>query len=314
MYINDEAQRQLLPILAKPAVAPAGEVQQRAGSLLQMNPGQQVKAEIIANLPNSLYLARVAGELYQLEIPLNVSPGELLELLFVTAEPRITFQLLRQPETGASVQLSSLGKWLAEVAENAPQAGPVPEPLLEDPEQGAPMLADRLRDALVNSGLFYESHLAQWAAGGLPLAELLKEPQGKLSRAPARGEAADGGKEEAGGFADSSTVPLIKEQLLLLNSGVWSWKGAPWPGEEMEISIGKREAGEGRGGVEATLALELARLGGVTARLALGADGLSVDFVCRQEGSAEVLKEGGGAAAGGARLGRAAAEPDGGER
>lgn len=93
MYINDEAQRQVLPILAKTAATPTVDAQQRASSQLQLNPGQQVKAEIIANLPNSMYLARVAGEMYSLEIPLNVQPGETLEMTFVTADPRITFQL-----------------------------------------------------------------------------------------------------------------------------------------------------------------------------------------------------------------------------
>src|SRR6185369_16629412 len=115
MLINDEIQRQVLPVLARATVVPTVEAQQRAGSQLQLNPGQQVKAEIIANLPNNLYLARIAGEMFKLEIPLNVQPGETMEMTFVSADPRITFQVYRQ-EGGESVSLSSMGKWLSAVA------------------------------------------------------------------------------------------------------------------------------------------------------------------------------------------------------
>ena len=254
-----------------------------------------MKAEIIANLPNNLYLARVAGEMFKLEIPLNVQPGETLEMTFLSADPRITFQIYRPEGGGESVSLSSMGKWLSSVARDAPPLTVLGEPLLESPAQGFALLGDRLKAALTQSGLFYESHLAQWALGGLPLAELLKEPQGKLSRL-ARGE---GAPEETEGpdeaeFADSRTLPLVKEQLHFLNSGVLSWKGEAWPGQGMDLAITARDAEAGGAEIEATLSLALAHLGGVEAKLRFGADGFFVDFVCDRPGSAALLKDGGG--------------------
>ena len=62
MLINDEIQRQVLPVLARATVVPEAERQQRAGAQLQLYPGQQVKAEIVANLPNNLYLARMVAK------------------------------------------------------------------------------------------------------------------------------------------------------------------------------------------------------------------------------------------------------------
>jgi len=295
MLINDEIQRQVLPVLARASVVPEADVQQRAGSQLQLNPGQQVKAEIIANLPNNLYLARIAGEMFKLEIPLNVPPGETLELTYLSADPRITFQVYRPQGGSESVNLSSLGKWLSGVAHEVPSLALEQGALLESPEQAALLLGDRLKAALTQSGLFYESHLAQWALGGLPLAELLKEPQGKLSRAARPEGSADGGAEaEEAGFADSSTLPLIKEQLLLLNSGVLNWKGEAWPGQGMELAVTAREAEEGEREVEATLSLALPRLGGVEAKLRFGVDGFFVDFVCDRPGAAALLKQAGG--------------------
>lgn len=290
MFINDESQKQVLPILAKAAVTPVVEAQHRASQQLQLNPGQQVKAEIISNLPNSLYIARVAGELYHLEIPMNVAPGETLEMTFLTADPRVTFQVLR-PEVGESVKLSSMGKWLADVVKNA-QPLPPQEPLLEFPEQASAHLADRLKSALTQSGLFYESHLAQWAGGALQLKELLKEPQGKLSHAASEGEGGEGdGKESAAAdFADSRTLPLIKEQLQLLNSGVLAWRGEAWPGQDMELAIREGDEERWEQGVEATLSLDLPRLGGVKATLRFSAEGLSVDCVCNRPGSSELMR------------------------
>jgi hypothetical protein len=292
MYINDEIQKQVLPILAKSAVAPTTETQQRASSLLQMNPGQQVKAEILATLPNSLYLARIAGETYKLEIPLNVQPGETLEMTFVAAEPRIAFEMLRPQSGGESVQLSTMGKWLSGSVNDA---RPIPvsrEPLLENPAQLATMLAPKLKAAVAQSGLFYESHLAQWAAGEMALEEILKEPQGKLSRT--LGGDSDGAEEKAAAeFADGSTLPYIKEQMQLLHSGVFAWKGQAWPGQDMEFTVTSRESGNDEPEIEATLAVALKRLGGIEAKVRFGADGLFIDFVCERPGAAAVLKSGG---------------------
>jgi hypothetical protein len=293
MFINDEIQKQVLPIIAKASVAASTDVQQRAGAQLQLNPGQQVKAEIVANLPNSLYLARIAGELYKLEIPLNVQPGETMDLTFLSAEPRITFQFLPQEGGGESVRLSSMGKWLAGVSQDARPAQGAQEPLMESPAQGSALLASRLKTALTQGGLFYESHLARWAAGGLELAELLKEPQGKLSRAVPQQDTADAVGEKAGaGFADGRTLPLIREQLLLLNSGVLSWKGEAWPGQQMDLAITAKDVEDERE-IEATLSLDLTHLGGIEATLRFGSEGFFVDFVCEHPGSSDVLKQGG---------------------
>lgn len=292
MFINDESQKQVLPILARTSVTPVAEVQHRAAALLQLNPGQEVKAEIIANLPNNLYLARVAGELYKLEIPINVQPGQILDMTLLSADPRITFQIMRPEGGGESVRFSSMGKWLAGVVRNAPSLTIVLQTLLESPAQASALLADRLKAALTQTGLFYESHLARWVAGGLQLSEILKEPQGKLSRAASVDDGPDEADETVdAGFADRRTLPLIKEQLLFMNSGVLSWKGEAWPGQGMELAVTARDANDAEAGIEATLSLELAHLGGVEAKLRFGPEGFFVDFVCDRPGSAAMLKK-----------------------
>lgn len=291
MLINDEVQKQVLTILAKTAVTPTVDAQQRASALLQLNPGQQVKAEIIANLPNNLYMARVAGELYKLEIPLNVQPGETLEMTFVTADPRVTFQMQR-PST-ETVQLSSFGKWLSDVVKDAPALAPPQDPLVEHPEQAATQLAGKLKAGLTQNGLFYESHLARWAVGGLSVKELLKEPQGKLSPLLSEGDDAREG-EGQGAIADSRTLPLIKEQLHLLNTGILAWQGEAWPGQQMKLTIGEGNPEQWAQGIEADLSLELPRLGGVEAKLRFTPEGIAVELTCANPGMADMLRENSG--------------------
>jgi hypothetical protein len=67
------------------------------------------------------------------------------------------------------------------------------QPLLSSPAASAADLVPTLQKAVVQSGLFYESHQAQWVAGKLPLDQILHEPQGRLSAPSAFALAASGG-------------------------------------------------------------------------------------------------------------------------
>ncbi|WP_186125315.1 flagellar hook-length control protein FliK [Burkholderia gladioli] len=64
-------------------------------------------------------------------------------------------------------------------------------------------LAAALARSVADSGLFYESHLAQWLAGQRGMAELAREPQNQLTQAAAReGGASPGGAAPRGAAAD----------------------------------------------------------------------------------------------------------------
>jgi hypothetical protein len=72
----------------------------------------------------------------------------------------------------------------------APKPAPLAagQPLLNTPPATAgavAQLAPLLRQALAQSGLFYESHQAQWLSGKVDAAALLREPQGRLPQAAA---------------------------------------------------------------------------------------------------------------------------------
>ncbi|ABQ26549.1 flagellar hook-length control protein FliK [Geotalea uraniireducens] len=315
MLINDEIQRQLLQLFAKSSNLPKIEAEQQSASQLQLNPGQQVQAEVVAKLPNHLFLARIAGELFKMEIPLNVQPGETMHLTVVTAEPRITFELAKGDNGNGPVNISAMGKWLsslvgdAGVEQNAAVRLFSMSKVLDGPPADMEQFASRLREALTLNGLFYESHLAEWAIGERQLKDILREPQGKLSKRLAAGSLKAGqnqssdddmmlssfkgesvssdrpssahNRSSAEFIADSQTFPIIREQLAALHTGHLVWNGQVWPDQKMEITIEERDVNGSRGepqekAWETSLKLHLPRLGTIAATLRLSADGVDV--------------------------------------
>jgi hypothetical protein len=287
---------------------------------MQLTPGQQVQAEVMASLPNQRFLARIAGKLFNIELPIIVQPGETLQLTFVTGEPHLTFTLSRAGNSSAPVSISDTGRLLNQLSMNGAdprQAGGVTRnsAILNGPPVDTSLFARLLGEALTLKGIFYESHLLQWFLGERQARELLKEPQGKLSsrgKSLAEGkpaqksgaDATDGLTEEALPdeliFTDRSsepvdprTVPIVREQLETLHSGQVLWHGEVWPRQEMEWCIREEKRASGEG-VEkswvSTLRLELPSLGGVAATLRLEKEGLSIHINADRESASAIMQ------------------------
>lgn len=150
-------------------------------------------------------------------------------------------------------------------------------------------LARSLAAAVSASGLFYESHLAAFSAGLLPRADLELEPQARLPIAAAAAAAPGTGRPygaglgppaEAGAGATAGVVhpqarAIVSQQLDLLASGVFQWRGEAWPGVPLEWRVEEdRPAPQGDepGAVRrwtTTLSLVMPDLGAVDVRLSL---------------------------------------------
>lgn len=319
MLINDEIQKQLLQLFAKSSNIPKVEAEQQSAAQLQLAPGQQVQAEIMAKLPNHLYLARIAGEMFKMELPLNVQPGETMQMTFVGADPRITFEL-QKPETGfLPVNISTTGKWLSSLmaepgnreVHNLQSFRTTTK--LDGLPGDTEHLAEQLRDAFSQGGLFYESHLAEWAIGERSLKQLFMEPQGKLSRRLKNGihveQSQVDGKQpildqvaeetttttsSSGVVADPNTFPIIRDQLAILNSGLVSWSGQVWPEQMADISIQEDEAGSASVDErewQSSVRLHLPKLGLIDATLRLSGTGLAVVLKAEEGRTAAILNE-----------------------
>lgn len=178
-----------------PEVAPVAQT--KAIQSAEFANGQRLTAQIINPLPDGTYRALVAGRSVTLSLPGSVKAGDVLELVVSRATPQAVFAQQVQPAVEASPkpQLSPTAQLFSQLISG--QMGEVePAPL----NSGTPMLAQApvtaaqrsqmaanlapaLAKAIGQSGLFYESHQAQWVEGERPLDSLQTEPQGQRSGA-----------------------------------------------------------------------------------------------------------------------------------
>lgn len=187
-----QGQAQTQPVIA---------AQRIADILGDLEPGQRLFAEIQALLPNGTYRAVVAQRDITLALPFSAKPGDSLELEVVESDGKMALAVVAKQQSGqqeahsdsVSTTLSSTGKMignlLAGIDDQGKRAAPAPlngnQPLTGSFPEKAADLAPILKDALAKSGVFYEAHQARWVAGQLPTAQLLLEPQGQHSQAPA---------------------------------------------------------------------------------------------------------------------------------
>lgn len=171
--------------------APAADI---PADLPELRQGQTFTARIQDVLPDNTYRALVAGKQITLQLPDGAKTGDSLELVVIDRTPRAIIARLAGDANAATgtgqaypfTNLSRAGQMigqllLAEGETPQPAALNRGQPLLAQPPASAAELAPALQKAVVQSGLFYEAHQAQWAAGRLPTAQLLREPQGLRS-------------------------------------------------------------------------------------------------------------------------------------
>ena len=135
------------------------------------------------------------------------------------------------------------------------------------------------------SGLFYESHVAEWARGGRSQAELAAEPQARGMAPP----------------SDPATAQLINLQLNAHEQARVAWQGQLWPGQELHWEIerdapdAQHDGADGDGDAarswQSSLTLRFGALGEVAAKVVLSGGQLHVRLDAPE--SARALLEGG---------------------
>ncbi|MDR0577054.1 MAG: flagellar hook-length control protein FliK [Candidatus Accumulibacter sp.] len=272
------------------ALRPVAPIQEIADKLSGLTVGQRLMAEVQALLPNGTYRALINQRSVTLALPFSAKSGDTLELVVTGSDGRLALALASQRGANAggesvSATLSRAGQLIgrlfsgADGAEGEGKALPLNgnRPVAETPPGGARDILPLLKEAIVKSGMFYESHQAEWIEGRFAKAELLREPQGKLSpsatetaanppaappshapagapaeqaaqsAAQARAEPAPGQKTageaspRVGGQIAEIVAPqvrsLVHQQLTALADQAFVWQGQIWPGQEMRWEI-----------------------------------------------------------------------------
>ena len=292
-------------------------------------PGQQLKGEVLAALGGGRFSVQVAQQVMEFIMPKGVGRGDMVDLFFITGEPRQTFLMARFGRPGES-KVSDAGRWLSSfLGESTAQVSTretlgILRTLLSGPTTDAQLLGRELQQGLRESGLFYESHLARWFGGSYSLEDILKEPQGRLSprlaqagmqqqevvvEDPLRGNVRVGSTEimaaikKAGvsmghdGIADLRSLPVVNEQLTALQNGQLLFRGDIFPGQQLEWRVAQKDEGRNKsGGRERSWAtsvtVTLPNLGPVTALLKLDGSAVAVTITAENDGAVPVLESG----------------------
>ncbi|MBL8416356.1 MAG: flagellar hook-length control protein FliK [Propionivibrio sp.] len=185
-----------LQISADAALRPVAPAQEIADKLSGLVAGQKVMAEIQALLPNGTYRALINQRTVTLALPFAARSGDALELQVTESNGKLALAVVTRAEgeggkasATTSSTLSQTGQLIgtlfsgAREAKGGATALPLNanQPLAGTPPKNAQDLLPLLKQAISQSGMFYESHQAEWVEGRFTKAALLLEPQGKLS-------------------------------------------------------------------------------------------------------------------------------------
>lgn len=276
-----------LQVTSDAALRPVAATQEISDKLAGLVAGQKVLAEVQALLPNGTYRALINQRNITLSLPFSAKAGDSLELQVTETDGKLAFAVLSRPggeekpaAESVSTTLSRTGQLISTLYSDAQEAKgkasalPLATPVAPAPPQSAEELVPLLKQAIGQSGMFYESHQAEWVEGRLPRTALLQEPQGKFSSpsafvaepsnrlAPDPGSrpvgepataARPGSEAVASNAADAAktitTQPgqsqtiapqlqsLVQQQLEAMATQNFVWQGPVWPGQDMRWEI-----------------------------------------------------------------------------
>lgn len=309
-------QTQIAPVTP---VRPVTAILDSQSSFAEFVQGQKYQALIEARLFNGNSRVLVADKLLQMHLPENFQPGNKLELVFISQEPKLKFLILNEtPPLDAgknNTSISTTGRFLGVLMQDVlkpasanitttntatAQSLTSPTTILTGSSINSTELPGLLQKAIVQSGLFYESHQAQWINGENTLESLHQEPQGKLMLVTADLPAAKVAVSSALSPempVHTQIIPLVQQQLTTLETGHLFWRGEIWQGQPMEWDIyehpqDKEKENESDQAAQwrTQLRLSMPQLGDITATIVINAQGINIKLNTSQPETASLLK------------------------
>lgn len=203
--------------------------------------GKRYHAVIESKLVNGWASVLVAGQSFQMELPASIANNKNteIELTLISKEPTLRFLLLNpliNLDHEQSIAFISQAGQLLSDSLKTPSSQLLPQqivstPIIQSLPNSVSEFVSKLQQTLTQSGLFYESHLAEWLAGKRSLDQLHQEPQSKFS---------DTDK-------NFGNYHMVQQQLMALETGAVVWKGEIWPGQLVEWVVIEQEKEDGQG-------------------------------------------------------------------
>jgi len=269
-------------------------------ALRDLLPGDYVRAQIEAVLPDGTFRVAIRKQALLLRLPAQAQAGDQLQLRVVARDPHLKFALVMPDDPSAlSTSLSEAARFITALLDESDKLPHTPAtragaPLLAGFPGDSAQTAAALRNALTHSGMFYEAHLGQWAAGERTLVELMHEPQARLAplRQPRRVVLPDGSHDAEPAVIIDGTphlpelpvhrdaLTMIKQQLDTLESRHLAWHGMIWNGEPLDWEVTEEPPAAPHATEETPwrtrLRLKLPRLGNIDATLLVAAHGVTI--------------------------------------
>lgn len=304
-------------IMPTAPVTPVTAILDSQTSSAEFIQGQKYQALVEARLLNGDSQVLVAGKSLQMRLPDNFQPGNKLELVFISNEPKPEFLALSDSPADNQINntsISTAGRFLGALMQDAlkhtsgnaantsaAHSLTSPNPISTSAPTNSTDLPGLLQKAIVQSGLFYESHQSQWIHGEKTLENLQQEPQGKLMLVTAdlsTAKAAATASLTSEMPVHAQTIPLVQQQLTTLETGHLLWRGEAWPGQSMEWDIyeesqenaAKENDSDQAAQWRTLLRLSMPELGDITATIALNANGINIQLNAAQLETARLLK------------------------
>ncbi|MGR2679957.1 flagellar hook-length control protein FliK [Chromobacterium haemolyticum] len=265
--------------------------------------GEQVTARVADRLDNNQLAVLIKNALFTLNLPQGATvSGDTLQLKVASLQPALTFLLQdgskesaeQSKSSSVQVALSPASRYLTHLLST--QTSDAGKPVLVNAaQQPPPKVAEDLQQGVAKSGLFYESHLKDFADGRTSLAEIKQEPQAKMSQTLASAEhAAASVRPQAQELGN-----LVQRQLNGLENQQLQFQGMAWPGQPMQMVIEQEKAeadreGNGQQEMQAwstNLSLNLPALGGMAARIRLVGQTVQVSFAAEDEQAGQLITQ-----------------------
>lgn len=262
----------------------------------KLQPGQRIQAVVQEQVSPGLFKVQVNGQFMQLRLPAQLQQGSTLDLQVESTIPRLTFSFSASAQPMSTPdQISATSRFLANIAELPLAKAHIESssgPAVWQTGGATPdtrQLAAGLKDALANSGLFYESHQAQWVGGERSTAQLLIEPQNQLPRTTST----DTSLSLSALPVNKELIPLVQQQLHTLETHQLTWSGQIWPNQHMQWEIQGQPEGHAQHPDErlwsTEMELDLNKLGDVHARLVYNQGGIKLTLHAADAASVDLF-------------------------
>jgi hypothetical protein len=198
---------------------------------------------------------------------------------------------LASPASSHETRFSPTATFLASLKNENPQSndpGHIQSatPLIREAPNLPAVLAVALRNAISQSGLFYESHLEQWLNGTRTLEAVKQEPQGKLppilafSPAEINSNATQASSPSIAQEPHAWLQQNLVQQLAILNNPTVVWTGQVWNGQQLTLQTTRDspKSVDSEASWVTRLSLDMPTLGRIEVIISLDSLGVDIDI------------------------------------